>query len=458
MTTPAHHRRHIAVIGGGWAGHAAAVTLAKQGCQVSVYEASRTTGGRARSITFAPVKHLPPVTLDNGQHILLGAYTTTFSLLKTVGIASQDAFLRLPLQMCYPSHTGIQFEAPRLPAPWHLAIALWRAQGLSGSDKMALMRFFTSARWMKWTLYDDCTVTELLERFDQTDHIIRLLWAPLCVAALNTPIHAASAQLFLHVLRDSLGAKRSASDMLMPRMDLSALFPDAAARFITTHGGAVYCGTAVDSILPADNAALRWDLFNKEGSHLSQVDGLVIATPPESAAQLLDGKIDTTPLRAFDYEPITTCYLQYTQNIRLDRAFYALATDEATRSWGQFVFDRAQMTVDTHHTPQDGLLAVIISAASHAIEQGHAVLADDVARQLATVFQQEKLLNPLWTKIISEKRATFAATPGLLRPPNATAIANVVLAGDYTASDYPATLESAMRSGKDAANILLQTR
>jgi predicted NAD/FAD-binding protein len=157
---------HIAVIGAGWAGCAAAVTLARAGRQVSLFEAGRTLGGRARRIDSDGRQ------LDNGQHILLGAYRTTLKLMKMVGIDSRHAMLRLPLQMRYPAACdGMDFVAPKLPAPWHVAVALLRARGLSRQDKLALARFSSAARWMGWQLHDDCSVTTLLERFDQTERL-----------------------------------------------------------------------------------------------------------------------------------------------------------------------------------------------------------------------------------------------------------------------------------------------
>ncbi|MBC7685718.1 MAG: NAD(P)-binding protein, partial [Bdellovibrionales bacterium] len=211
--------KSAAVIGGGWAGCSAGVELARAGYKVTLLEASRTLGGRARLVESHGMG------LDNGQHILLGAYAETLRMLALVGVDPDAALLNLPLQMRYPpAGNGMDFVAPRLPAPLHLALALWRAKGLGRDDKMALARFSTTARWMDWRLHTDCTVSELLERFDQTARLIQLMWRPLCLAALNTPPERAPAQVFLNVLRDSLGAKRAASDMLLPRTDLSALF------------------------------------------------------------------------------------------------------------------------------------------------------------------------------------------------------------------------------------------
>ncbi|ASU38663.1 phytoene dehydrogenase [Herbaspirillum sp. meg3] len=444
---------HIAVIGGGWAGCAAAVKLAQAGRCVSLFESNRILGGRARRV------EINGRTLDNGQHILLGAYRATLQLMKVVGIDAGKSLLRLPLQMRYPTHIdGMDFIAPRLPAPLHVLVALVKARGLTRDDKMALARFSTTARWMGWQLYDDCSVTELLERYEQTERLTRLMWTPLCIAALNTPPQRASAQVFLNVLRDSLGARRTASDMLIPRTDLTALFPQQAATFVEQCGGDIVCGRAVESISPrapsqTGSPSARWQIHFKQTDDPASFDGVVIATGPEVAADLLEGICDTVSLRALDYEPITTCYLQYPPQVRLDQAFYALLDDPQQAAWGQFVFDRGQLSADG--SDNAGLLAVVVSAAGDAIAQGHAALTEGITTQLAQQLQNPLLKTPLWSKVISEKRATFSCTPGLLRPDNSTMPPGLALAGDYVAGDYPATLEAAVQSGIKAAELFL---
>jgi squalene-associated FAD-dependent desaturase len=356
--------------------------------------------------------------------------------------------LRLPLQMRYPPAAGLMdFVAPRLPAPLHMLAALLRARGLAREDKLALARFSTSARWMNWGLDTDCSVAELLERFDQTPRITRLMWRPLCLAALNTPPERASAQVFLAVLRDSLGAKRKASDMLLPRVLLDELFPQAARRFIEERGGRVLCGARVDALARHDE---RWQLA--AGGEARDFDSVVLATPAWQSAALLRPlpgmEAIAAQLDAFEYEPISTIYLQYEPGLRLPLPFCALADDPAKGHWGQFVFDRAQLDAG-----QDGLLAVVVSAASDAAGLDQDALAEAVAAQLADSFGRPSLAAPRWTRVLTEKRATFACTPGLARPGNTTPLPGLVLAGDYTAGDYPATLESAVRSGLAAARL-----
>jgi squalene-associated FAD-dependent desaturase len=426
--------QRVAVVGGGWAGCAAAVELAARGAAVTVYEASRMLGGRARAV------NVHGKSLDNGQHILLGAYRETLRLMRQVGIAERPALLRLPLQMVYPEGDGMHFVAPRLPAPLHVGLALLRSRGLARPDKLALARFSTAARWMGWQLNQDCSVSELLARFDQTDRLVQLMWRPLCIAALNTPPERASAQVFLNVLRDSLGARRAASDMLLPRVDLSALFPQRAAAYVESRGGKVVHGVAVDTL---ERDGECWRL--RDAVH----DAVVIATPPAQAAALLAAHAPDLSMPAFEWESITTVYLQYAAGLRLERPFFALVDQPDAGCWGQFVFDRGQL-----NDADAGLLAVVISASGPALDLGNDSLPPLVAAQLAQALRMPALATPEWTRVISEKRATFACTPALQRPSNDVGIDGLALAGDYTAGDYPATLESAVRSGMAAATLV----
>ena len=434
-------RNAIAVIGGGWAGLTAAVELVDAGYTVTVFEAARMPGGRARTVNIN--QHV----LDNGQHILLGAYSQTLRQMEKVGVDTQQAFLRLPLQMRYPpADDGMDFITSRLPAPLHLLTALLRVQGLTRADKLALARFTTSARWMDWQLHDDCTVLTLLQRFDQTERLFRLLWRPLCIAALNTPPAQASARIFLNVLRDSLGARRSHSDMLLPRLDLGALFPIPAAEYVQRHGSEVLPGTVIRNIIRTEQS---WSLTTATQSH-RLFDGLVVATSASSARTLLQ---DTLPDHVPDmqHEPIATCYLQYAPGTRLPHAMHALLDMPAQGRWGQFVFDRGQLD-----TTQDGLLAVVVSTANATDAPAGNELAQAIANQLATSFAMPTLATPLWSQVITEKRATFSCTPDLQRIKEETVFPDLTLAGDYLQGPYPATIESAVRSGRHAASLLIK--
>jgi predicted NAD/FAD-dependent oxidoreductase len=214
-------------------------------------------------------------------------------------------------------------------------------------------------------------------------------------------------------------------------------------------GGVVRFGALVTGVARDNN---RWQLTTAGGSEA--FDAVVLAAPPWQASSLLKQLPGTEELTAllgaFTYEPIATCYLQYAPELRLALPFCALPDDPAAGHWGQFVFDRGQLDPGL-----SGMLAVVVSAAGDAAQLGREELSGLVARQLADVFGRPELASPLWTRTIVEKRATFACTPGLARPAVATGLPGLVLAGDYTASDYPATLETAVQSGSAAAAAIL---
>ncbi|WP_338849349.1 hydroxysqualene dehydroxylase HpnE [Massilia sp. W12] len=447
----------IAVIGAGWAGLAAAARLSLSGRQVHLYERSRSLGGRARSLELPEICATP---LDNGQHILLGAYRHTLQLLQDCGVNQADAFLRLPLQFPYPGFdqadwkqrpfgSGMLFEAPAWPAPLHLLAALLKARGLNWEDKLALSRFSSTARWMDWDLQVDCSVTTLLERYAQTPNLYRLLWRPLCLAALNTPPEWASARVFLHVLRDSLGAaRRQASDMLLPRRALGALLPQAVESLLKTGGASIFNACAVRGLQAQDGV---WLLHSKQGQRT--YSKVLIATDPWQGATLLQqaGVQElAAQLQACTPRAIATCYLRYAPELKLARPFYALCdTPEAP---GQFVFDRGWLD-----PAQAGVLAVVISAA----EIDAAALPQQLMAQLAAQCQMPELRHAQASRVICEKRATFNCEPesDKWRPAAPEAAPGLWLAGDWLQDPkalYPATLEGAVRSGEAAAKALLK--
>ncbi|MGB8518157.1 MAG: FAD-dependent oxidoreductase, partial [Gallionella sp.] len=218
---------NIGIVGGGYAGMSAAVELAARGISVTVFESAKQFGGRARGVVYNDTQ------LDNGQHLLLGCYRETLRLIEMVGGNIEDDFLRLPLQLDLHHHFAL--KAPHLPAPLHLLVALLNAQGLTWSERFKAARFMLMLRNMKFRLAHDMTVSALLAQHGQDANLSLKLWEPLCIAALNTPIHKASAQVLLNVLRDALNQKRADSDMLLPRIDFTALFPQRAATFIEQH-------------------------------------------------------------------------------------------------------------------------------------------------------------------------------------------------------------------------------
>ena len=433
MSVPA-----VAVIGAGYAGLACAVELTRRGVQVTVFERSHTLGGRARVVH----KDLH-WRVDNGQHILIGAYTELTRLLRLTG-GSPRQLEHLPLTLHVPGR--LHLKAASLPAPFHLAVGLLRAQGLGWSDRLAMLRLMRFLKRRRFRVASESTVADLLRDTQQTSTLIQLVWEPLCVAALNTPIAEASAQVFANVLRDSLASGAAASELLIPRVDLSELFPVPAARYLATRRGKLRTGNAITAIRPVDGG------FRLEGDPGSQPwQQVVLATAPYHAAPLLasTGACDrlAAHIDALPHEPIVTVYLALGCGQQLPEPMIGLVSGPAAGP-AQWAFDRGRLG------GREGLIACVISA--HGPH-------DDMARDeliLATLAQLERQLGrrlpaPEWSQVIVEKRATIACRPGVFRPGLRTPLPGLWLAGDYVESDYPATLESAVRSGVACAQAII---
>jgi len=423
VTADVFHQPSVAVIGGGWAGCAAALTLAEAGVPVALLEASRSLGGRARAV------EVDGLTLDNGQHILLGAYTQTLALIERLHLA--DGLWRLPLTLNQPPDFSL--ACPRLPAPLHVLAGLLGAQGLNWREKLA------AARWAYMLLRDaespgERTVSQLTR--NQPEKLNRLLWHPLCISALNTPPEIASALVFRNVIRAAFGGRNQHSDLLLPRRDLTTLFPAPAAARVAALGGTVRLSCRVTALdATTDVVTLRTHGESLAYSHV------ILAVAPQHLADLaapipaLESVV--RDVATYRYQAIATGYVQYDPAFRLSQALFALADGPA-----QFVFDRGQ----SHG--QAGLLAFVASTANVPADW-----LDQVESQLQRIALPG---SARWRKSIVEKQATYACVPKLARPAIRTPHPRIFLAGDYTAGAYPATLESATSSGVQSAHALLE--
>ena len=405
----------VAVIGGGWAGMAAAVELTAAGIPTTLFEAGRALGGRARSTM------IDGRTLDNGQHILLGAYREILTVMRQVGADPDQLLERRPLQIV--DATGFRMALPAWPAPLNVAWGLLGASGVGWPEKLRTAWWMQGVKVRRFKLNTDTTVDEWLDAAGQQGELRRHLWDPLCLAALNIPAERASAQVFANVLRDSLGsARREDTDLLVPRVDLGRLLPEPATRWLTAHGAMLRFGVRVDQIVTnTDHLEIAGEQFT----------AAIIATAPQHAAKLWPGM-----QASYDYEPIATVYLQFGPDFRLP---FPLFKQSGTH--GQWAVDRG-----------NGLIGCVLSGSGD-----WEALADD---ELAAAMQGGLPATeaPRWHKVIREKRATFSCRPGIARPGCVTSDPRILLAGDYTWADYPATLEGAVRSGRRAAHLLAQNR
>jgi squalene-associated FAD-dependent desaturase len=424
------------------------VTLAAAGLPVTLFERAKTLGGRARRID------VDGVALDNGQHVLLGAYRQTLALVDAVHPAdvAGGLFHRLPLALRpfgarLPGE--IELSAWNARAPLNLAGGVLCAKGLSWRERFALLAAFRKVRNRERHSAADESVAA---RFAATPrHAFTHVWQPLCLAALNTPPERASADVFAHVLRSAFGGAAHDSDLLVSAADLSASFPDPAARFIAARHGVVRCGATVRSVASA-NGLVSLGI----GSGSEAFAGVIVAVGPHQLASTL-GNGAAQPrgleqclahLARFAYESITTIYLGFTY--RIPFAVPMLRLDDAP---GQWAFDRTATLASGAPPGTKSLIAVVISASGSHDALDQRMLAARVEAQLRR--RMPDLPAVTFSRVIAERRATFACTPGLARPRGGRAGGAIYLAGDYCDPELPATLEAATRSGVAAANELI---
>ncbi len=408
---------NIAIVGAGWAGLAAAVGALQAGHSATVFEATSAIGGRARALK-AMLPDGTPVLLDNGQHILIGAYSESLN-----------------------DGRGIRF--PDWPTPLDALGGILGARGWTLADKGSLIRAAVGWQMGRFACAPDLSVAGLCQSL--TPRVQTELIEPLCVSALNTPAGRASASVFLRVLRDALFGVAGGSHLLLPKVDLTALFPQPAAQWIRQHGGGIHLKARVLGITQVQQ---QWQLQlgNEAGSDF---DAVIFATSASNTALALTQSALTATnsiserwrkwtelASALRFEAIATVYA-WSSGARLSQPMLALRSDAAHPA--QFVFDRGALGGPA------GLLAFVVSAA----EGERQVLQQRVLAQA----QAQLGLTLQAVQTVVEKRATFACTPGLIRPPQHIA-PGLLACGDHVAGPYPATLEGAVRSGLAAVVAL----
>jgi squalene-associated FAD-dependent desaturase len=425
------------------AGVAAAVTLAEHGMRPILIESRPYIGGRTRSF----IHDATGDEIDNGQHLLMGCYTATLALLEKLGtreLVRLDRTLRVEFRD--RSHGRDLLEASTtLPAPLNVLAGMLRLATITPRDKRSLIRLGIAAKLARPK--NEESVRDYLVRHGQSERLRELLWEPIVIATLNTRPERASADLFVEVMRRAFLARGRASQLAFAHGGLSALLAPAG-RFIEDRGGRVMLGTPVAGI-ERDGAEYRVVL--KDGGSIAS-SALIAALPARALHPLLRGELaDVVPgIANIDYAPIVSIYLWYDRALTELPAFSALIGTNV-----QWMFNRRRLGSRVN-TGFPGLLSCTISA---AFEEAAATGDDVVAmadRELREAFPEmggTKLLDAL---VIKEKHATFEATPDVAahRPPARTRFEGFYLAGDWTDTRLPATIEGAVLSGVRAADQL----
>jgi hydroxysqualene dehydroxylase len=430
VETPGRHP--VIVVGGGLSGLAAAVDLSEAGFPVTLLEQRPALGGRARSYTDSTTGD----EVDNGQHLLIAGYQHTFGFLKRIGSGNMvDVQKNAVLPFHHPERGFVELKLPALPSPAHLGWGILRTPLLSMKDRGNLLIAGLALMRAKAEEEIDLTISQWLDKHRQSAEVRRCFWDPLTMAIMNENADRASAQLFLDALRQAfLGHSRNAA-LAFPRVGLSSLFAQPARAFIERQGGTVQCQADVRRISLTHGRAA--EVLLKNGKALP-CSALILAVPASHAIQLVPP--GTVPyleqIAQAAHSPIIGIHLWMNHQFMRQEVVGLIGRRI------QWVFRR-----DRH-------LSLVISAAREFVGMTDEELTRVAIEDLRSVFG-DMVEPPGHVVVIREKRATFSATPKNVqnRPGAATSVPNLFLAGDWTTTGLPATIEGAILSGQRAARL-----
>jgi squalene-associated FAD-dependent desaturase len=441
--TPISQRHAVAVVGGGLAGLAAGCALAEAGVSVTVFERRPYVGGRASSYEHPGTGEV----IDNCQHVLLGCCTNLLQFYDRLGVSGKIRWFD-ELTFIEPGGRASRLQPSFLPAPLHAAPSFLKAKYLSLRDKLAIARAFAR---MVGDLPEDSEESFLdwLQRQGQTRNAVERLWKPVLVSALNEDLDRVSVRYATQVFRESFLKSAEAGRMGLPTIPLSELYAQAI-EYIRFRGGQVQLRTSVTCIKPdAGSASL---IVNSDEM---KFDAAVLAVPFQTAASLLPAGASSETLKQelqhFAPSPITGIHLWFDREIT--PLPHAVLLDRTI----QWMFQKSKFQEPGYREGNGSYMELVVSASKSLVQKSREEVLELALKELAEFFPAAKDAKVVKAAVIKEVYATYSVLPGLdqYRPGAKTAWPRLFLAGDWTATDWPATMEGAVRSGYLAAEAMM---
>ncbi|MBI2344144.1 MAG: FAD-dependent oxidoreductase [Deltaproteobacteria bacterium] len=441
----------VVIVGGGMAGLSAAVRVAEGGHHVTLLESRSFCGGR----TYSFHEPVTQSVIDNGQHLLMGCYRATFAYLARVGtehLVEQQPRLVVPF---VEPGGGLQVLCcPRLPAPLHLLGGLWRFPPFPRVDYWRLLRWALSSAWRIRRSSADVqrmSVAQWLALAGQGREATAWLWEPLTLAIMNETPQRAAAAPFLRMLREGLCARSVPQGVAIPRVGLSRLLVEPALAYLRARHGVIYETTSVDTLLARDDAIIG--LRTRRSEEIAG-DAYILAIPPHPLHQLMAAsgfgqEMPWAALAEWETVPIIAVHLWFPQPV-LPQPMVGLVGSPF-----HWAFDRSRLEDDPRESSLHSV-ALVSSACREMATWSRAAVTDAAIHAMLSYFPAARTITPAHVQITRELRATVSLGPENLhlRLGTQTAWRNLFLAGDWTATGLPATIEGAVRSGEAAARAV----
>lgn len=440
-------KKDAVVIGAGFAGLSSAVALAERGVRVTVLEGKPALGGRAYSFADPDTGDF----VDNGQHVLMGCYTETLDFLKRIGAYDQLVFHEdLEIEMLAGPGQSAMLKTARLPGPLHMTAALLGYQHLSMAERLSVMR--GGLRMLAMRRFGGelrrFTVAQLMDRLGQSEHARRCFWYPMSIATLNDEPQSSSAELLAEVLKRAFFSRRRDSAFVYSRVGLSDLYCTGAKQLIERAGGTV----ASHSIVEMLELGARGNVASvrlRDGRRIEASD-FISAVPAPQLLRLLPENAVADPFFArftgLLGSPIICVHLWLDREVTSSPFIGFIGT---TTQW---LFNKRQIFAQRGEA-HPGYLSFVISGARKLVDRSNQEILDIVINDLHAMIPASREARVVKSLVLKEKNATMA--PDLrsheLRPTAKTPIANFFLAGDWIQTGLPATIESAVISGRAAA-------
>ncbi len=438
----------VAIIGGGLSGLAAAVSLAVKGVRVALFERSPKLGGRC----YSYIDEKTGDVVDNGQHVLLGAYHNTIRYLDLIG---SRKFLRerpsLSLPLHHPEKGFGTFNVVSLPRPFHLTAGMLKFKLLSFNDRKKLLNVGFALRGWNMELerkLSSLSIEQWLNELHQSEGAKQCVWYPLAISVMNELPQTASALLFARSLKLAFLGKKSDSAVLIPGVGQTALYVDGAVRLLEKHKAMIHTSTEIDSLIIQHSRA--GGIKTTSGDTIA-AKHVISAVPYFALENLIPSEYRTmksfTGLNQFASSPIVSIHLWFDKEF-MEQEYVGLIGKTL-----QWVFDRRKI-MNEEGKPHSYITAVI-SGAYETVGLSKDALVETALKDLHLVFPKSKTATLLHSIVIKEKRASFSPTNEVesFRPSSETEIQNLYLAGDWTNTGLPATIEGAIMSGFMAAKL-----